>query len=109
MSDAPEIHLLPHERRIVERILHRNVPGKEVWVFGSRVTGKVKRWSDLDLAIMTQTPLDIATLGGLREDFTESDLPWKVDVIDWATTSEAFRTIIARDHVVLVPAAGVDE
>lgn len=37
----------------------------------------------------------------LEEDFSESDLPWKVDVVDWAATSESFRMVIERDRVVV--------
>ncbi|WP_375380930.1 nucleotidyltransferase family protein [uncultured Sphingomonas sp.] len=104
MSDAPAIHLLPDERRIVEAILARHVPHIPVFVFGSRATGRrLKRWSDLDLAILSETPLPLGTLGDLREDFTESDLPWKVDLLDWASTSEHFRTLIAQDLRVLRP------
>jgi type I restriction enzyme S subunit len=40
----------------------------------------------------------------LADAFAESDLPWKVDVVDWATTSESFRKIIERDKVVVQPA-----
>jgi len=34
-------------------------------------------------------------------DFVESDLPIKVNVVDWATTSETFRRIIETDKVVV--------
>ncbi len=37
----------------------------------------------------------------LVDDFSESDLPWKVDIVDWATLSEAIRKIIERDKVVV--------
>ena len=60
-----------------------------------------KPYSDLDLAIIGEQPLSIALLAALEHDFTESDLPFKVGVIDWATTSEGFCRIIARDRVVL--------
>jgi type I restriction enzyme S subunit len=40
-------------------------------------------------------------LGAIAEDFSDSDLPWKVDVVDWATTAESFRKIIERDKVVV--------
>jgi type I restriction enzyme S subunit len=39
--------------------------------------------------------------GALREDFSESDLPWRVDIVDWATTSEAFRRVIEQDKVMV--------
>jgi type I restriction enzyme S subunit len=37
----------------------------------------------------------------MAEAFDESDLPYKVDLVDWATTSESFRKIIERDRVVV--------
>jgi hypothetical protein len=42
-----------------------------------------------------------SVVSALAEDFTESDLPFKVDVVDWATTKEAFREIIEKEHVVV--------
>ncbi len=43
----------------------------------------------------------LAVSAALVDDFTESDLPWRVDVVDWATTSESFRRIIERNKVVV--------
>ena len=43
----------------------------------------------------------LAVSAELVDDFTESDLPWRVDVVDWATTSESFRRIIERNKVVV--------
>ena len=51
--------------------------------------------------MITDTPLSLKVSGALAEDFSESDLPWKVDVVDWATTSETFRRIIEKDKVVV--------
>lgn len=44
--------------------------------------------------IMGDLPLDFRTLTALKDAFAESDLPFRVDVVDWAATSEAFREII---------------
>jgi type I restriction enzyme S subunit len=49
------------------------------------------------LVIITDKPLSLNVIASLKEDFSESDLPWKVDIVDWATTSEPFRKIIERD------------
>jgi type I restriction enzyme S subunit len=97
----PPIDIRPEHWEIVRRILEKHVPDKEIWGFGSRATRKAREYSDLDLAIISKEPLPFSVLGALAEDFSDSDLPWKVDVLDWATTSEAFRTIIARDQVTL--------
>jgi type I restriction enzyme S subunit len=77
------------------------VPDHEVWAFGSRVKGTTKPYADLDLAVISDKPLPLDVVAGLAEDFSESDLPWRVDVVDWATTSEPFRKVIERDRVVL--------
>lgn len=45
-------------------------------------------------------------IAALAEAFSESDLPWKVDIVDWTTTSERFRRIIERDNVVLQAGEG---
>ena len=72
------------EWQIVQAILLRHVPGREVWAFGSRVGAKagarVKKFSDLDLAVRGDEPLPLGTLAALAEAFTESDLTYKVDI-----------------------------
>ena len=88
------IDITPEERAIVLRILNEIVPDREVRAFGSRVTGKAKPFSDLDLAIMGDEPLSLETRARLEEAFSESDLPWKVDVLDWNLTDEKFRNLI---------------
>lgn len=91
-----QIDITPEERAIVLRILNEIVPDREVRVFGSRVTGKAKPFSDLDLAIMGDEPLSLETRAWLEEAFSESELPWKVDVLDWAVTDNHFKEIICE-------------
>lgn len=101
MEQQARLNLSQQEWELVKRILNQFLPGLEVWAFGSRTNGKAKRYSDLDLAIISQQPLPLATMAALREAFDESDLPIKVDVVDWATTREPFRKIIAEKKVVV--------
>ncbi|MDI9350136.1 MAG: nucleotidyltransferase domain-containing protein [Candidatus Symbiobacter sp.] len=93
------------EQKIVRDILQAHVPKRTVWAFGSRVTGKARRHSDLDLAIMGDAPLPDAIRIDLAEDFTQSDLAFTVDLVDWAVTSEKFRQIIARDKILVQSAS----
>ncbi len=95
------IDISPGDLKIVQDILRKHVPDREVWAFGSRAKRTAKTYSDLDLAVITDTPMSFEVSGALREDFSESDLPWRVDIVDWATTSEAFRRIIEQDKVVV--------
>lgn len=86
---------------MVRDILHIHIPDRTVWAFGSRAKGTAKQTSDLDLAIIGEEPLNLRTMSDLQHTFSESDLPFKVDVVDWATASEAFRKIIEEQKVVL--------
>ena len=91
----------PDHLKIVLEILNRVIPDREVWVFGSRAKGTARDTSDLDLAIIGKTPLDFRTLATLRDFFSESNIPYKVDVVDWTTIGETFREIIRKDKVVV--------
>jgi len=99
--NIPPIDIQPEHWRIVDAILQAHVPEHEVWAFGSRVQGGARPYSDLDLAIITASPLGLAGMAALTEAFSESDLPWKVDLVDWATTAESFRRAIRRERCVL--------
>ncbi|MDX8406235.1 MAG: nucleotidyltransferase domain-containing protein [Mariprofundus sp.] len=77
----------------------------EVRAFGSRVHGRgLKPFSDIDLVIMSKQPVPLEVLGELQEQFAESDLPYKVDIVDDATASEKFQGIMKQAYeVVQVP------
>jgi type I restriction enzyme S subunit len=98
---TPRIDIRPDHWKIVRDILHKHVPQYEVWAFGSRAKWTAKDYSDLDLCVISDKPLSLSVSAALADDFSESDLPWKVDVVDWATTAESFRKIIERDKVVV--------
>ena len=108
-SAAPSIDLRPDHWAIVRGILRRYVPDRKVLAFGSRATWTAKDYSDLDLAIMGDEPLSLGATSALAEGFGESDLPFKVDVVDWAKINENFRDIIRRDGVAVHVPAGADQ
>lgn len=60
MIDLAAPHL-----EIVKHILTEHVPQYTVWVFGSRVGGVVKPHSDLDLAVVSDRPLNLNCLMNL--------------------------------------------
>lgn len=97
------IDILPEDKSIIEDILVRHLPPRsKVWVFGSRATGRAKKYSDLDLVIDIGTNLGLSILADLRSDFEESDLPYKIDLVDWHTISDSFKQIIKNDRLLLL-------
>ena len=97
------VDLRPDHLELVKHILAGHVLEYEVRAFGSRVRWTAKETSDLDLVVMTDAPLDLARLADLQEAFSESDLPFRVDVLDWAAIAEDFRRIIKQEYVVIQP------
>lgn len=95
------IDLTPQELEIVRAILQRVVPDRDVMVFGSRSQGVAKPFSDLDLAIMGDHPVPLSVRAELAHAFDESLLPFKVDVVDWASLSASFQGVIAPQLVSL--------
>lgn len=80
----PAVALNAAQLREVRQIIAQAIPGAQVWVFGSRATGKARPFSDLDL-LLTQPPkLNWAQRAALRDGFEASRLPFRVDVVESA-------------------------
>jgi predicted nucleotidyltransferase len=102
MTAPPAIALDHAQRAIVLAILNAVLPsGARISVFGSRATGKSRRYSDLDLAIDAGRVLTLEETAALADAFEDSDLPWRIDLIDLHAVSETFRRTIERDAQVL--------
>jgi predicted nucleotidyltransferase len=100
------IDILPKDLEIVRAIVSHFAHGKEVRAFGSRTSGNARRHSDLDLVIMTEQPLDAAVLAKITEAFSDSVLPFKVDVLDGASLEESFRRLILEGSIVIQKPSG---
>ena len=48
---------------------------------------------------MAKKPLASLRRADLKEAFTESDLPFKVDIVDWADTKEDFKKLIKQKRI----------
>ena len=112
MSTAGErlscgLTIRPHWFALVQEILQRHVPDREVLAFGSRVTGDNRPFSDLDIAIAGDAPLDETTLFRLQEALEESDLPINVDVVQLILAGPHINDAVAHNGVVIqTPRAG---
>lgn len=99
MSDS--IELKTSELELVRKILADTIPDLEVWAFGSRVHRRqLKEFSDLDLVVFTQKG-QLLDLGVLRENLTDSDLPFTVDVSSWTQLPDWLKQEIFQEHVIL--------
>lgn len=96
--DLPERH-----RRKIETLLHEYLPDVEVWAYGSRVSGRSHDGSDLDLVLRGPGLKEVPTkqLTDFEAAVRESNIPFLVEVRDWARLPKRFHREIEREYVVL--------
>ena len=85
----------------VRKILDFHAPALKVWAYGSRAIGRAGRFSDLDLVIECEASVAHETIARLKHAFSESDLPIKVDIVDWSALDPEFRAVIAPQRIAL--------
>lgn len=95
------IDTTPQELTTVQRLITAHFPDVEVRVFGSRYQGAAKPYSDLDIVLVGEQKLDWLQMSRLRETFAASDLPFRVDVLDWHAISPQFQQVIDQGYEVL--------
>ena len=100
MNDKVAIE--PEHVALVKTILYRYLPEHTtLWAFGSRVKGMSKKFSDLDIVIDCGERVSSAVMANIAFDLEESDLPYKVDIVDWNAVSETFKKILTKDRLAL--------
>lgn len=69
----------------------------KIVVFGSRARGDSVTSSDIDIGIIPKGEFDRNSLALLREFIENSNIPYKVDIVDFSSTSEQFKNEALRD------------
>lgn len=97
------IDLKPEHLAIIQNILATHVPEKIIWAYGSRISGKSHGGSDLDLVVINPSDPSLLqdNLPALRAAFSDSNLPFLVDILDWANIPDTFRQEIKRNHAIV--------
>lgn len=57
-------------------------PEAKIYLFGSRARGQYSKYSDIDLALDSGSPLPWEDLGEAKDMFAESNLPYRIDIVD---------------------------
>ena len=71
----------------------------QFYAYGSRAKNQAKKYSDLDLCYREKIPWNV--LSHIQEDFEESDLPFKVDLVYWEWMNSEFQELIKKDLVLV--------
>ena len=76
--------LTTRDMRAIRSVFEKYPQIVEVHIFGSRAKGNFKLGSDIDLAVMNVGVTD-KCIREMLSDFEESSLPYKVDLVNFAT------------------------
>jgi len=78
---------------ILKSVINKHLDDSKyrVFIFGSRTQPKHRKFCDLDVGIMGSTILPASTLLQIKEDLSNSDIPYLTDVVDFSTVSKDFR------------------
>ena len=91
----------PTDQQFVYETIQKILPRSKIIAFGSRMNGKAKQYSDLDIAVDTGSPIALKDLSHIKSEFANSSLLYKVDVVDFARVSTEFQKIITDSGVVI--------
>jgi len=92
------IQLSAKHQGIVEAVIKEQLTTQKVFVFGSRAKNEARQFSDLDLCIAGEK-LSFSQMAKLKDAFTESDLPYFVDVLQEQNLSKKMFESIKKDFV----------
>jgi len=87
------INLAPEYIEFIKKIVNENLKHYKLYMFGSRVTGRAKKYSDVDIAILSDE-LTSDIKAKIEFEFENSTLPYEVDVIDLNSITERFKNLI---------------
>jgi predicted nucleotidyltransferase len=94
---------LEESLKFIRKTIYKHLPKEEyeVFVFGSRADGTAEKWSDIDVGIRGRKAASGLVLENMREELEESDIPYKVEVVDFAKVPDKFRNFALKEVVKL--------
>ncbi|WP_157153211.1 nucleotidyltransferase family protein [Brachyspira murdochii] len=95
------ISLTENEIQIIKDILKKHIKYGKVYLFGSRVKGTNKKFSDIDIVIDINVKLSLNDMSRIKDDFDESDLIYVADIIDYNAIEDSFKSIIDDEKVLI--------
>ncbi len=96
LKKAPEWDLA-EAKHIVLSMLKNNP--SNVYLFGSRAVGKMTPYSDIDIAILPKNKLPQGLLAEIRDVLENSEIIYKVDLVDLSETSESFTNRVLNQGI----------
>jgi len=88
---------------IIERLkkYRRGLYGYQVFLFGSRASGKSGDRSDFDVGVYGSRPLPLELFYQIEDEFDDIPTLFTIDWVDFSRVSESFRNNAMKHQVIL--------
>lgn len=71
----------------------------DIILFGSRAEGNASNVSDFDIALRSKTEINDSILNNIKEKLENSNIPYKIDLVDYNKVTDALRESIDRTGI----------
>jgi uncharacterized protein len=95
--------LSPQDYEVFEALVLRplKAQGAHVWIFGSRVRGDHKEFSDVDILFEKTKDFPPGFLFELKDAIENSNFPFKLDLVDRSELASSYTESVERDKQAL--------
>lgn len=77
-----------------------NLEKYAVFLFGSQVTKPISRKSDIDIGVLGHEKMPFSKICAIKEVIDESNVPFKVDIVDFYNADEEFKQVALKNIVI---------
>lgn len=83
----------------IKKIIFKYLPPREyqIFLFGSRAIGNHNPKSDYDVGILGKEPIPEQIIPAIEEELENSDIIYKVDVVDFNHVSPRFKELALKN------------
>ncbi len=90
------VQIIKRVTKIVQEELNCNY---ELFLFGSRAKDTCDERADIDIGILSDTPISPKQMFSIREKLDEIPTLLKIDFVDFATVTDDFRAVALKQVV----------
>lgn len=88
-----------HFKEKLLEIIHKHIPGCQVYLFGSRARQTHREGADIDIALDAGAKIDFRIIFKIKDEIEETTVPVFVDIVDLHSVSDAFKNEIEQEMI----------
>ncbi len=96
---------IKYKNQIIDIIL-KNISSElivEIFLFGSFAQNKARMSSDVDVCLKSEKKIDYKILSKIKSDLHDSNIPYKVDLVDFHNLDQSFKDVAFKEVIKWYP------